>query len=56
MHHQWVLRITNPQLGYAGLQIRHNKRLNYAGLQIQRDGGLAGRESRHRALKRLNDT
>ena len=27
MHHQWVLRITNPQLGYAGLQIRHNKRI-----------------------------
>ena len=24
MLHQWILRITNPQLGYAGLQIQHN--------------------------------
>ena len=25
MHHQWVLRITNPQLGYTGLQIQRDK-------------------------------
>ena len=23
-HHQWVLRITNPRLNYAGLQIRRD--------------------------------
>ena len=28
MLYQWVLRIANPQLDYAGLQIRHNIRNN----------------------------